>query len=698
SLPTSEYRIRELAIRENWGFRKREGRGGGREYAYASLPQHVHITLAQMKRSKARFKPAPKSSVDANVKGDARAYILEDIDDLCMRTAMSRHAAAGVYCIQYEAQDLTAPDWVFEALPHINQRTIRGWFLIRERDGNSGLIDVKNGPKNQSMFDQNLSLKSWILSNITAKPHIRCSVLHEGLAAAGFDPLPSLRSLQNYVRNWKHKNARPFLAVSDPDAYRSKHEVAFGSRSAHLTRVNELWEIDGTIADVHSLSPSGERTRYCLTGLIDVFSRRTLILVSRQPSAVAVGLLLREAILKWGLPEVLKADNGKDYTAQHVQRIAVDLGFKINYCTPFRPMEKPHIERFFGTLTRDLFEILPGYAGHSVADANALRSMRSMGERHGALQSFDMNLNGGELQTVINSWVDDKYAQSVHRGIKTTPFLKGQEGGKPRLFKDERALDLLLAASPGKDGIRTIQKDGIHVNDHTYISYEMGGMVGEKVHVKFDPDDEAKIIVYSADREDFICIAVDPTMTDIDRLAVAKRAKQAQNQENKVFRGEMKAAQDAHNPEELAASILTARIKNSSTVIPFKKPTDMPDTPAFVRERKAAAAHGAPVPSPQPITEQQAQARVDYLAEIDERENPEIIMLKRADGSMRPAIVDDIEYINYLQVEHTKPAGIHPEDITDLREYLSDGGRALEMCIEANGLTEFVNKITGEME
>ena len=46
------------------------------------------------------------------------------------------------------------------------------------------------------------------------------------------------------------------------------------------------------------------------------------------------------------IPEILKADNGKDYTAQYVNRIKDDLGFRINYCTPFRPMEKPHIERF----------------------------------------------------------------------------------------------------------------------------------------------------------------------------------------------------------------------------------------------------------------------------------------------------------------------------------------------------------------
>ena len=237
------------------------------------------------------------------------------------------------------------------------------------------------------------------------------------------------------------------------------------------------------------------------------------------------------------------------------------------------------------------------------------------------------------------------------------------------------------------------------MNGHTYFSDEIGGMIGDKVHIKFDPDDETQIIVYTADRKDFICIAQDPTMTDMDRQAVAKRAKQAQHQENKVFRAEMRSAQDAHNPDDLAASILRHHSKKAGKILQFKQPADTPDTPAFVRERKAAAAIGSPLPTPQPITEEQLEARRDYLSEIEERDaKPETVMLTRADGSLRPVIVDDIEYIKWLQTQSHNADGCHPEDIEDLRQYLDDGGRALRLQIDVNGLSEFVNKISGEME
>ena len=430
--------------------RKRIGRGGGVDHPPDELPQWVRIHIAQLahlKQSRKNVKTDFKAISEADATGHARAFVLQDIDSFAQDALITRNQAISNYCARYNAGDIHVQEWVLVIIKTLNARTVRRWYLIQKQDGNSALADMKKGPRGQSIFDKDANLQSFIVAQITARPHISATVLHEGIVAKPFHNVPSVRYLQMYVKKWREDNARLLLAVANPDAHRSKYEPAFGSRSAHLSRINQLWEIDGTIADLNCLTPSGEKTRYSLIGLIDVFSRRSKVLVTRQPSAIAVGLILRQAILEWGLPEILKADNGKDYTAEHVGRIAADLDFRINYCTPFRPMEKPHIERFFGTLTRDFFEIMPGYVGHNVNDRQALRSRQSMGQRHGALETWDIALNGGELQAVINSWVDDKYSQSIHAGIKTTPFLKGQEGGNPVLFKDERALDLLLAAS-----------------------------------------------------------------------------------------------------------------------------------------------------------------------------------------------------------------------------------------------------------
>ncbi len=706
-MPTTKRRINEKANRENWEFQKREGRGGGREYPLAALPQAVRIFIAQtsnLKAASVALKDEREASVSMDQLRDARAYILQDIERFALNAALSLNRATNVYADMYKARDISVPDWVWQSVPKFSPRTVRGWFKKFNDLGVDALSDGPRGPQGQSLFDQDRNLQAFIIAQVTARPHIKATVLLKGIKASDHDfaHTPSLRYLQQYILQWKKDNARTLLAVSNPDAYRSKYEPAFGSRSAHLTRVNQLWEVDGTIADLMCKSPSGENIRYSLTGMIDVYSRRTKVLVSRQPSAVAVGLLIRKCILDWGIPEVLKADNGKDYTAQYVNRIKDDLGFAINYCTPFRPMEKPHIERFFGTMTRDFFEILPGYVGHDVNDRKAIESRKAFGERFGGAQTFKVVINGGELQHLIDEWIDNDYDVRTHSSIKTTPFLKAQEGGLPLRIADERALDLLMASSPGKDGIRVVQKSGISVNARTYIAAELGGIIGEHVHVKFDPEDEAKIVVYSGDRRTFICVAEDPTMSDLDRQAIAKRAKQAQHQENKVFKAEMAAAHDAHNPDNLAASILAdkAEQKGKSKVLPFQPAPQTPQTPAFVRERKAAASMGTPAPLPQPvITEEIRENAQREFAIIDAKTAaPAVIWLDREDGSQRPAFEDDFKFIAWMQEQPE----IHPEDVSDLRDYLTNGTGRMDgdtkRQLAFRGTDAFVTQLFKDMD
>ena len=704
-IPTTERGVQLKAKSENWEFKLREGRGGGHEHPISGLPHAARIFIAQtanLKAFKADIKAEAKRHIMADDLRDARSYILDQVDLLRDMAFLSLNSAIQVYCKTYRERPDEVPDWVLKSVPKFAPRTVCDWFKRREENGPDGLRDKPRGPQGQSLFDKDKNLKLFVQSQITARPHIKATVLLKGIKASdhNFPNIPSLRYLQQYVLKWRKDNARRLMAVSNPDAHRSKYEPAMGSRSEHLTRVNQLWEVDGTIADLMCKSPSGENVRYSLTGMIDVFSRRTKVLVSRQPSAVAVGLLIRKCILDWGIPEILKADNGKDYTAQYVNRIKDDLGFRINYCTPFRPMEKPHIERFFGTMTRDFFEILPGYVGHNINDRKAIESRKGFSERFSTTSTFKVVLNGGELQHLIDEWIENDYEVRSHSSIQTTPFLKFQQGGQPLRIGDERALDLLMATSPGKDGIRVVQKSGILVNARTYIAPELGGIIGDHVHVKFDPEDEAKIIVYTGDRRNFICIAQDPTMTDLDRQAIAKRAKQAQHQENKVFKSEMKAAHDAHDPDNLPASILADKAKQKSNLIPFRPAPEVPQTPAFVRERKAAAAMSPSLPSPQPIiTEEIRENAAREFAIIDAKNaEPAIRYLDRADGSQRPYFEDDFKFIGWMQQQPE----IHPEDVTDLRDYLTNGTGRMDGDIKRQlafkGVDAFVIQLFKDMD
>ncbi|MFB9372390.1 Mu transposase C-terminal domain-containing protein [Algimonas porphyrae] len=634
---------------------------------------------------------------------DARGLIVSEIEAFTADAMCAPSAAAKAVKAAYDDHSFIVPNWAREAIPGFTVRTAMRWLRAKEEGGSKALSNAKKGPKTGNMFDNNPALSSFIISQITGRPHLKTSLLREGIIAAGIEPVPSLSGLQQWVRKWKAEHARGMLRVSDPDAWRSKYGTAFGSRSEHIVRVNQLWEIDGTVCDVMCVTPEGGSKRYALTAIVDVFSRRAKVLVSRQPSAVSVGLLLRKAVLDWGLPETLKCDNGKDYTATYISRLALDMGFSLDFCAPFDPAAKPHVERFFGTMTRQLFEILPGYVGHNVAERQALNNRKAMADRMGRSERLiEAKLDGGEIQSIIDAWIETDYHTRTHEALKTSPMLRALDGGNPVLIEDERALDLLLATSPGTDGVRKVLKRGVKALGRTYIAQELGGMVGERVFVKFDPSDPARIYCYSADRERFICSAEDPSMTEADRQQIALNAKIAQKDEARQFEAEVRAAQDAFDPEDFAPSILRSKAQHASkivpfvpNVIPFNPDADLSGRdvgPGFARERAAAnGAPRAPVPTAAPVRDEMPVERIEAMvAELDAKIERPVETWIRDDGTARPVFDDDVAFAQFIQ---TEPAP-HPEDVALLTQYVSQSA-ALQLKLSIAGLSTFVTDITG---
>ena len=119
---------------------------------------------------------------------------------------------------------------------------------------------------------------------------------------------------------WKRANAELFLAVTNPDAWKNKKLVAFGSYAEGVTRANQLWMLDSTPADVQLLDG-----RHSILGVIDVATRRARLVVSKNSTAEAVCQLLRRAILDWGVPDTVKMDNGRDYASERVAGVLVGL-------------------------------------------------------------------------------------------------------------------------------------------------------------------------------------------------------------------------------------------------------------------------------------------------------------------------------------------------------------------------------------
>ena len=174
-------------------------------------------------------------------------------------------------------------------------------------------------------------------------------------------------------------------------------------------------------------------------------------------------------------------------------------------------------------MARELFPKLPGFTGHNVAQAQALRERKSFAGRRGEddAEVFDADLTIEELQERIDDWCDSTYGRRAHTGLgSASPFERAASWqGEVRWIHDERALDALLAP-PAGDGWRVICKKGIRLDSAFYIAGPLGSRVGERVKLRRDPADRGRIHVYREDGS-FLCVAENPAVTGADQAAIA---------------------------------------------------------------------------------------------------------------------------------------------------------------------------------
>lgn len=249
----------------------------------------------------------------------------------------------------------------------------------------------------------------------------------------------------------KSVHRESLLKLTDPDAWKNKKRFSGTNMNHWVSRPNQLWEIDASPADV--LLTDG---RYSIYAVIDIYTRRMMVTVTKTPKTAAVLVLARRAIMAWGVPEILRTDNGSDFISHEFKRALSSLAIHQDITDPFSPEQKGTVERAIGTLQRGLMPLLPGFIGHNVADRKKIEARKSFAARLGESdeKAFCVELSQEELQTKVDHWLTAKYEHKAHGGLKgKTPFeTMAAWNGKVRAIESQRMLDVMLAPITGKDG------------------------------------------------------------------------------------------------------------------------------------------------------------------------------------------------------------------------------------------------------
>jgi putative transposase len=623
-LPSSKRGINIRANAERWEGRKRQGaKGGAVEYPIEALPTEARAELVARnlpELAASVIEPARQTPVltlaslapTARGRAEARLCAVHLADAYRARVGIRETDADKRFADEWNAGRVDAEGWLRDALPTLSGSSLRRWRIALAAGDAAGLGGKYKGDRSTGLVEGNPVMRDFVIAQIAHGPHLKPGAVRDAMKAR-FKGLhiPSCKTLERWMKRWREENPRGAEMLANPDSAKNLYRASFGSQSERVIRINQVWESDATPAD--AMCTDG---RFALVGMIDVFTRRARVLVTKTSKAAAVMALTRRCIIDWGFPEELKTDNGQEFKSRWVTSGLAAAAIEHRLCPPFTPEGKPHIERFFGTMTRKLFEMLPGYVGHSVADRQAIRARAAFSSRLGESDAeiFNVRLSSAQLQQACDAYLAGIYELDDHEGLDgmKPAEVAAMHADAARRIVDPRALDVLLA-EPASGGQRVVGKRGVAVDAGFYIHEALVPLIGQRVQVRFDAADAGRIIVHDLAGA-FVCVAEDPERTGASRAEIAAKARTAQQQIDRTFREAARIAKRTHRPERSIAEILddaTTRARANLAVIPAIEH----DSAALREAAKAADALEAPraweprVIDNAPACEEPAQAK-----------------------------------------------------------------------------------------
>ena len=218
---------------------------------------------------------------------------------------------------------------------------------------------------------------------------------------------------------------------------------------------------------------------------------------------VPENIVFDEETPHWGMPlvapENILVDNGKAFISRHVMEVCHRKGINVMPSQPYKPTDKPTVERFFNTLRRDLIVRLPGYKGPDVYSRGKSPEEEAFYYVH-------------ELEDIIRHWITRRYHSKDHGGL-VEPVWDADElcpddmyelsvatHGLPRMAHDPYAFVEFLPIA-----WRTKFHYGFEVNTRKYKGEVLstfdgdyspyGGVHAGRWPIRYNPDDIRTVFI-----------------------------------------------------------------------------------------------------------------------------------------------------------------------------------------------------------
>ncbi len=326
----------------------------------------------------------------------------------------------------------------------LSEKTIEAWYYAWRRDNLEGLTPKVRSDQGQSKIAP--EIQEAILSAKRENPRRSIRGIRRLLEARGTVAKDELSRSAIHRLLQAHGLSRVSGSANEPE-----------ERRAYVAEyAGDIWY--GDVMHGPRVPMDGAMRKAYLVSLMDDASR--LIAHSAfcpGETALDIEAVLKQAVLKRGLPVKLVIDNGPAYRAKTLQGICARLGIHLVYCRPYAPEGKGKLERWHRTF-RDQFL--------SELDTSRLRDLCDLNAR-------------------LWAWLETVYHRTSHSGLEGgTPLARYQQD-LPRL----RTLGTLAARI---DELfyhrvkRKVRKDSTisYQGERFEAPYELAGRF---VHLVVDP-------------------------------------------------------------------------------------------------------------------------------------------------------------------------------------------------------------------
>lgn len=350
-------------------------------------------------------------------------------------------------------------------------------------------------------------------------------------------PLFDAGVVKRYLDNYYADPARRLeyvMITKGEDKAKSYFQPAMGDQGEIITRRNQCWQIDSSPLDVMVRDgEKGEAIRANVLSIVDVYSGRCVASIERKSNALGLIRLMWKALSKFGKPDFIKGDNGKDYLSDQFQHLLNGLGIDYDRAIAYSGDEKGFVERHFGTLQHGGISQTPGYIGFNLAMREAVEQRTPKKERHAKDENglpkktnlkylLTLQQVRDRFETEVLSWD----LMSVGRK-RNSPINRWNADDTP--LKGVRLDEFMLHA--GGLVPRVVSKKGINYEAMQFVSQFLPS-VGTEVFISENIDDVSSVFVFDKSGN-FICEAKDKNICPMS-AEMYKMVK-------KVFKDEMKA-------------------------------------------------------------------------------------------------------------------------------------------------------------